>query len=36
VPQTADAIVRWANDAHDVVEDWFFKLSRGELLTSFQ
>jgi uncharacterized protein (TIGR04255 family) len=36
VPQTAEDTVQWANDAHDVVEHWFFKLSRGELLRSFQ
>lgn len=36
VPQTMDTFARWIDDAHRVVDKWFFALVRGDLLTSFE
>jgi uncharacterized protein (TIGR04255 family) len=35
VPNSAEGIISWVNDAHGVVDDWFFKLARGELMKTF-
>jgi uncharacterized protein (TIGR04255 family) len=31
-----DSIVAWADQAHDLIEDWFFKLIDGELIRRFE
>lgn len=35
VPQSCDDIIKWTDDAHDVVDRWFFTLARGSLMDSF-
>jgi uncharacterized protein (TIGR04255 family) len=36
VPQEADEWQQWLIDAHEVSDDWFFALVRGDLLTEFR
>jgi len=36
VPKTQDEIVNWIKEAHDLTDDWFFKLIEGELLRRFE
>jgi uncharacterized protein (TIGR04255 family) len=36
VPQSPEDVILWTTAAHSVVEDWFFTLSRGDLLKSFE
>lgn len=36
VPKQPDAYEQWLNDAHSVVDKWFFTLCRGPLLKSFE
>ena len=36
MPQTADELVTWIQRAHDVVDKWFFALTRGSLLEEFE
>jgi len=36
VPKGQDEIVDWVKDAHDLTDDWFFKLIRGKLLRRFE
>lgn len=35
VPLDQAALAQWLEDAHNVIEKWFERLSQGELLTSF-
>lgn len=35
LPQTGDAILAWADAAHTITRDWFFKLIDGELRRRF-
>ncbi len=34
--QMSDKIQQWLNDAHDLTDDWFFKLIKGELERRFE
>jgi len=36
VPKDKDEIEGWVKDAHDLTDDWFFKLIDGELLKRFE
>jgi uncharacterized protein (TIGR04255 family) len=36
VPEVKDQIVDWVKEAHDLTDDWFFKLIEGELLGRFE
>jgi uncharacterized protein (TIGR04255 family) len=36
VPKAQDEIVDWVREAHDLTDDWFFKLIDGELLRRFE
>jgi len=36
VPKVKDEIIDWIKDAHDLTDDWFFKLIDGELLRRFE
>jgi uncharacterized protein (TIGR04255 family) len=36
VPQIEDAIVDWAEAAHTITSDWFFKIIEGELQRRFE
>jgi len=36
VPKVHDEIVDWVKEAHDLTDDWFFKLIQGELLRRFE
>lgn len=36
VPRVQDEIVDWVKKAHDLTDDWFFKLIEGELLRRFE
>lgn len=36
IPQTKDLITKWANEAHDLTDDWFFKIIDGDLLRRFE
>jgi len=36
VPKDQDEIAGWIKEAHDLIDDWFFKLIEGELLRRFE
>lgn len=36
VPKVQDEIAVWIKEAHDLTDDWFFKLAEGELLRRFE
>lgn len=36
VPQTKEDIIIWANEAHKLSHDWFFKIIKGELEKRFE
>ena len=36
VPDSENGMMQWLDDAHDVVDKWFFGLIRGDLLTRFE
>jgi uncharacterized protein (TIGR04255 family) len=36
VPAGLDSVGSWTNDAHEIVDDWFFKLVAGELLEKYR
>jgi len=36
VPKVQDEIVDWIKEAHDLTDDWFFKLIQGDLLRRFE
>ena len=36
VPPLPDAFEEWLTGAHDLVEQWFFELAKGELLAEFE
>jgi uncharacterized protein (TIGR04255 family) len=36
IPEMPVALGTWLGDAHDILEDWFFKLVKGDLLRSFE
>ncbi len=35
-PKVQDEIFAWVKEAHDLTDDWFFKLIEGELLRRFE
>lgn len=35
-PDTKDGIAQWAREAHDLTDDWFFKLIEGDLKERFE
>ena len=35
VPDTHEKIMSWSDEAHDVVDSWFFTLARGSLMETF-
>lgn len=36
IPKDAEGIVTWITEAHDLTDDWFFKLIEGELQTRLE
>ncbi len=36
VPNSKENIINWVKDAHDLTDDWFFKLIEGNLLKRFE
>jgi len=36
IPKDQDEIANWIKEAHDLTDDWFFKLIEGELLRRFE
>jgi len=36
VPKVQNEIVDWIKEAHDLTDDWFFKLIEGDLLRRFE
>lgn len=36
VPDATSKIASWVREAHELADDWFFKLIEGELLGRFQ
>lgn len=36
VPKNQDGIANWIKEAHDLTDDWFFKIIEGELLRRFE
>jgi hypothetical protein len=35
VPDTHEKIMSWSDEAHDVIDRWFFTLARGNLMETF-
>ncbi len=36
IPKLSDELNEWLTNAHDITDDWFFKLIEGNLLERFK